>query len=85
MLKKDYYTASELAKILGISRVAVAKKIKQGHIQANKVGPVFAIPYAEVAGLLGEALTKRQKATIEAAVKKTTNQYGEALKLLGET
>jgi len=84
MEKKDYYSTSELAEILGISRVAVFKKIKKGNIKAIKIGRIFAIPKKEVESILGKSLTERQKKIIEKAVKKTATEYGEALKLLGD-
>ena len=40
---KDFYTTKELAEILGISRVAVFKKIKNGTIKAQKIGRNFVI------------------------------------------
>lgn len=43
MEQKDFYTSSELAKLLGISRVAVFKRIKNGSIKAQKVGRNFVI------------------------------------------
>lgn len=43
MKLKDFYTTKELAKILGISRVAVFKKIKTGVIKAQKMGRNFVV------------------------------------------
>lgn len=43
METKDFYTTAELAEILGISRVAVFKKIKSGAIKAQKIGRNFVI------------------------------------------
>ncbi len=43
MNQKDFYTTAELAKILGISRVAVFKKIKNGTIKAQKIGRNFVV------------------------------------------
>ncbi|OGY48282.1 MAG: hypothetical protein A2840_01995 [Candidatus Buchananbacteria bacterium RIFCSPHIGHO2_01_FULL_47_11b] len=85
MSEKKYYTATEISKMLGISRVAVFKKIKKDDIRAIKIGRNFAIPASEVASILDQSLTDRQKATIEKAVGKTFKDYGETLKLLGET
>ena len=39
-----YISAAELAKILGISHVAVFKRIKSGKIKAIKIGRTYAIP-----------------------------------------
>lgn len=83
MDKKDFYTISEIAKALGISRVAVFKKIKSGLIKTIRIGRMYAIPKNEVTSLLGESLTPEQKKLIEEGVKKTVREYGETLRLLG--
>jgi len=36
--KKDFYTITELAKVLGISRVSVFKRVRQGSIKGQKMG-----------------------------------------------
>lgn len=41
--KKDFYTTAELAELLGISRIAVFNKIKNGDINAQKMGRNFVI------------------------------------------
>jgi len=84
MSKKQYYSVAEIAKILGISRIAVFKKIKNDQIKAIKIGRNFAIPQEQVDSLSGQALTGRQKKIIDQAVKKTVAEYGQALKLLGD-
>lgn len=43
MEQKDFYTTAELAKLLGISRIAVFNKIKKGDIKAQKIGRNFVI------------------------------------------
>ncbi len=85
MAKKDkkFLSTAELAEILGISRVAVFKKIKKGEIKATKVGRNFIIDKKDLGGILGKTLTKKEKSEIEKAVKKTVKEYGETLKLLG--
>lgn len=84
MSQKDYYTVSDIAKILGISRVAVFKKIKKSQIRAIKIGRNFAIPKKEVESILGQSLNENQKATIKRAIEKTFEDYGEAIKMLGD-
>jgi excisionase family DNA binding protein len=84
MENKDYYPASDLARILGISRIAVFKKIKKGEIKAVKIGRNFAIPKKEMMTILGDNLTDKQKKVIDSALKKTTAEYSEVLKLLGD-
>jgi len=40
---KDFYTTTELAKILGISRISVFKRVGNGSINARKMGRNFII------------------------------------------
>jgi excisionase family DNA binding protein len=83
MGKTEYFTISELATLLGLSRVAVFKRIQKGEIKAIKISKIYAIPKTELLDILGKILTKKQKIIIDKAVKKTIQEYGETLKLLG--
>lgn len=83
MAQKDFYTSSEIAEILGISRIAVFKKIKQGKIKATKIGRNFAIPKSELSIILNESLSKEQKKVLIDGVKKTVKEYGQTLEMLG--
>lgn len=84
MKNKEFLSTTELAKILGISRVAVFKKIKKGEIKATKVGRNFVINKKDLGGIFGKVLTKERKREIEKAVKKTVKEYGVTLKMLGK-
>jgi len=86
--KEGYLSVAELAKELGISRIAVFKRIKKGQIPAERVGRAFVIS-AEVANDIlnkktDEILTADKKEEIEKAVHKVVEEYGETLKLLGK-
>ena len=83
MKNKQYVSIPELAKLLGISRIAVYKKVKSGKLAAVKVGRNYAIPAKQVENFLGGTLTDKQKKEIELSVKETVREYGETLKLLG--
>lgn len=83
MAKDNYVTIRELAKLLGISRIAVYKKVKKGQIKAVRIGKIYAIPKRYVAHILGKALNGKDKSNIDTAIKKTMREYGETLKLLG--
>ena len=48
MKNNRYLTIPELARILGISRIAVYKKVKNGTIKAIRVGRNFAISRASI-------------------------------------
>ncbi len=82
-MEKEFLSTNELARILGISRVAVFKKIKSGDIKAQKVGRNFVIRKKDLGEILGTTLGEERKRLIEGAVKKTIKDYGQTLKLLG--
>ena len=82
---KEYYSVSEFAEILGISRIAVYKRIKKGQIEAVRFGRSYAIPKKYILEIIGENLSEREKKIIEEAVEKTFKEYGEVLKRLGST
>jgi len=84
MKDKNYMSIPELAEFLGISRIAVYKKVKKGQIEAEKIGRNYAIPRRVIAGILGKTLSKEQKRKIDRAVRKTVKEYGEVLFMLGK-
>ena len=84
MDKKEYLSTSEVAQLMGISRVAVFKKIKSGEIEAVKIGRNYAIRREHLPEILGGVLSDAQKNTVEEAVKKVVTEYGETLRLLGK-
>ena len=81
---QDFLTVRELADILGISRVAVFKKIKKGQIDAKKIGRNFVIPKSGLQGVIYNDLTDKLKKEIDKGVTKVLNEYSEVLKLLGK-
>jgi excisionase family DNA binding protein len=83
MKKSRYITVPELAGILGISRVAVYKKVRKGQIKAVRIGRNYAIPRRYLTDILGEALNQKDKKQIDDAIEKTVKDYGEVLRLLG--
>lgn len=86
--KKEYMSTIELAKLLGMSRIAVYKKVKKGDIKAIRVGRSFAVPMEEVKKLVGDIvghpLSNEEKEKIDKIVEKTVNEYGEVLRMLGK-
>lgn len=83
MVKNEYLSISQFAKILGVSRIAIYKKIKKGQIQAIRIGRSFAIPKKYLTDITGKTLSEKNKKIIDEAVRKTFKEYGEVLKLLG--
>ncbi|MDD4989306.1 MAG: helix-turn-helix domain-containing protein [Candidatus Pacebacteria bacterium] len=84
MENKTLLSTAEVAKILGISRVAVFKKIQSGEIKAKKIGRNYVIESADLSVVLGVILSPERKKEIEKSVDKTVKEYGEALKMLGK-
>jgi excisionase family DNA binding protein len=84
MNNKEFFSTSEVAKILGISRVAVFNRIKKGKILATKIGRNFVIPKSEIESVLGRELSEKDKKIISEGVKKVLEEYGETLKKLGK-
>ena len=83
-MDKEFFSTTEAAKALGISRVAVFQKIKSGEIKAQKVGRNFIISKKDLFGAQGEILTEDKKQIIEKSVEKTVSEYGETIRLLGK-
>ena len=81
--KRQYVTIPELAKLLGLSRIAVFKKVKSGEIPAMRIGRNYAISYHYIDNILGKTLNEANKREIDKAVKKIVVEYGEVLRLLG--
>ena len=78
-----YLTTSQLAAILGVSRVAVHKKIKRGEIKAQKIGNIYVIPKSYISEIFGRTVSAYRKKIITKAVKKAVKEYGEVLVRLG--
>lgn len=81
--KSAYITIPQLAKVLGISRIAVFKKVKSGVIKATRIGRTYAIPRKYLEMIQGKKLSAKQRQVIDTAVRKTVREYGQVLKLLG--
>lgn len=79
-----HYTIPELAQILGISRVAVFKKVKNGQIKAEKIGRNYIIMDEDIIDILQKDSTAQEKEIIKKNVKKIWHDYGETLELLGK-
>jgi len=83
MTNERYLTIPELAKLLGISRIAVYNRVRKGQIPASKIGKTYVITDRTIANILGKEVTRNEKRLIDAAVRKTVQEYGEVLKKLG--
>ncbi len=84
MTIEKYISIPELAKLLGVSRIAIYNRVKKGQIPAKKIGRTYVITDETVAEILGREVTAKEKKLIDAAVDRTVREYGEVLKLLGK-
>lgn len=84
MAEAGYITIPKLAELLGVSRIAVYRRVKKGQIPAGRIGRTYVITDQTVAGILGRKVTKKGKKNIDAAVHRTVREYGEVLKRLGK-
>ncbi len=84
MKNKEFLTVSEVAKLLGISREAILKRIKKGQLKATRIGRNFAIHKKEFESISGKTLTEKQKSILDKGIKKTISEYKTTLKLLGQ-
>jgi excisionase family DNA binding protein len=84
MSNERYITIPELAKLLGVSRIAIYNRVKKGQIPATRIGRTYVITDHTIANILGKEVTRTGKQRIDAAVRKTVQEYGEVLKQLGK-
>ena len=60
MQKEKYLTIPQAAKLLGISRIAVYKKVKNGQIKADKIGRNYVINRKQIFGItIGKRYSER--------------------------
>lgn len=83
-MDKHFYSTIEAAKILGISRIAVFKKIKSGDLKAEKIGRNYAIAQSDLLSYMGSGLSDDQRREIEKAVQNAIQEYRKAFELLGK-
>ena len=83
MANEKYITIPELAKLLGVSRIAIYRRVKKGQIPAVKVGRTYAITDRTILDILGKKISVKGKKRIDSAVRRTVREYGEVLKKLG--
>ena len=84
MVNEKYITIPQLAKLSGLSRIEVYRRVRKGRIKAAKIGRMYVIKDKEVNHILGKKLTAKDKGQIEKAVKKAVKEYGEVLRKLGD-
>ena len=84
-MKQDkYLTIPQAAKILGISRIAAYKKVKNGQIKARKIGRSYVINHKEMFSFTFRKLTRKDIRELDAVIRKAIKEYGETFRLLGQ-
>lgn len=84
MAKQTYITIPQLAKLLGLSRIQVYRKVRKGQIPAIRIGRNYAISDRDVTHVLGQKMSSKSKKQVSVAVKKAVREYGEVLKRLSK-
>lgn len=79
---QEYYSIAEVAKLLGLSRVAVYNRVKAKTLTAKRFGRSYYIPLETVTALTQRTLTEDHREQIDHAVRKVVTEYGATLKLL---
>jgi len=70
--------------MLGLSRIAVYKKVKAGKIRATKVGRIHVISDPDVRKVLQDSVGARDRMRLDRVVKKVVRDYGDVLKRLAK-
>jgi excisionase family DNA binding protein len=83
MSTKKYITIPQLARLLGVSRIAVYTRVRKGQIPATRIGRIYVITDRTIKDILGKQVTANGRKRIDAAVLRTVREYGEVLKRLG--
>ena len=81
---KKYITIPELAKLLGVSRGAIYKRVKKGEIPSIRPGREYLICDPDVQRILGKRMSKKDKDQVERAIRRTVDEYGDVLKWLSK-
>lgn len=80
--RTKFYSTTEVAKLLGLSRIAVFKKVQSGVIKATKVGRTYVIAQADLPEVLQSSVSRARQREIQAVVGRVVKEYGETLRLL---
>ncbi len=88
----EYLSTTEAAKYIGVTRVTIFRWIKEGKLEAKKIGRSFAVPMKEVKKINRPAREEhaaskgdqeKREEEIRNAVKRVVKEYGKTLKKLG--
>jgi len=81
---KEFYSTSEAAKMLGVSRITVFNRIKTGKIEAKRFGRNYFISSSSLPRQEKTAGSDSDKNNdLREGVKRVVREYGTTLKKLG--
>jgi len=74
-MEREYYSIPEAAAMMGISRIAVFKRVKKGQMKAIRFGRNWAVPAAEISRVtVGAAALKADVGTAAAQLATAATQ-----------
>ena len=82
-MEAEYLSIPQAAKELGVSRVVLYRKVKQGAVVAVRVGKNYIIHRSQI-NPVHRPLTETDKHRIEKAVTKVVKEYGDVLRWLAK-
>lgn len=80
--EKKLISVAEAAKLMGLSRMHVVRKIKKGEIKAIRVGRAYAIDRNELGGIFRH-ISEKERTQVGKAVEKVFRDYSDVIKKLG--
>ncbi len=82
--KDNFFSTSQVAEILGVTRITVFRWIKEGTLKAEKIGRNYVISHEELNKHLdSKPLSDEEKTRVTKLVHKTIEDYGETIRMLG--
>jgi excisionase family DNA binding protein len=83
-LHQKLFTTSQVANVLGVSRITVFRWIKDGTIAALRIGRNYFISEEELQKHIAtRPITGLDKSNIQKLVDKVVTDYGETIRMLG--
>ena len=82
-MNAEYLTIPQAAKELGINRVVLYRKVKEGAVVAIRVGKNYFIHRSHI-NPINRPITEADKRRIEKGVTKVVKEYGDVLRWLAK-
>lgn len=83
MSSKDFLSTSEIAALLGISRVAALQRVQRGEIPAIRIGRAYKISRANLPEILREVVSPRRRQELERVADRALREYRKTFESLG--